>query len=157
QDSRYLSFTEISGPSSPHFKRLPYWVTEPQYKDAVDDTPAQFLAFSLKPNTSYSFRVRTYAGYSNPSYSAYSNTVSATTSNYAARYVCANGSDSNGGTSPTDCWRTIGKATSSWLTSSGRVAIVMAGSYAEGLSLKANGSATSRVVLMANPGDTVQL
>jgi len=36
-------------------------VTEEQYVDPVDGSPAQFIAASLKPNTAYIFRVRSYS------------------------------------------------------------------------------------------------
>ena len=72
---------------NPPNRGIPYWVTEAQYADPQDGTAAQFIAWGLKPHTTYLFRVRSYSGNTSPVFSAYSNTASATTSDYPVRYV----------------------------------------------------------------------
>src|SRR3954453_22211704 len=42
---------------NPRVKGIPTWVTESQYIDPQDGTPAQFIASGLKLNTLYNFRV----------------------------------------------------------------------------------------------------
>ena len=66
---------------------VPYWVTEAQYADPQDDTPAQFIAWGLKPDTAYSFRVRSYSGKTSPVFGTYSNTARRRTAAYPVRYV----------------------------------------------------------------------
>jgi len=107
-DSRYSSYTElqpipkaggytcnpsvqhngascnISDPSGVHVYNpptngIPYWVTEATYIDPQDGSPAQFIAWGLKSNTNYNFRVRSYSGNTFGSYSAI---ATATTANY---------------------------------------------------------------------------
>src|ERR1044072_5379900 len=56
----------ISDPSgihvyNPPHNGIPYWVTDKTYFDPQDESPAQFITAGLKPNTAYSFRVRTYS------------------------------------------------------------------------------------------------
>lgn len=138
---------------------LPTWVVESNYIDPQDGSAAQFIAFGLKPNTSYSFRVRTFT----PSaFSSYSNTASATTSNYTPRYVnAATGNDSNGGTNSTsDAWLTINHAAST--VTAGTVVLVEAGTYASDQIWPAHsGSATSypanKIVFEADTGASVQI
>ena len=60
---------------TPPTNGVPYWVTESTYIDPQDGSPAQFIAAGLAPETDYSFRVRTYSGNTNPTFSSYSNTV----------------------------------------------------------------------------------
>jgi hypothetical protein len=81
------AYCNISDPSGTHVYNspnngIPYWVTEANYTDPRDGSPAQFIAAGLKPNTSYSFRVRTYSGITSPAFGAYSNVANAATSNY---------------------------------------------------------------------------
>ena len=136
-----------------------YWVTESHYTDPRDDTAAQWIMTGLKNNTTYNFRVRSYSGYSSPTYSSYSSVATATTSNYTLRYVSTSGSDTNGGTnSTTDAWRTISKACAT-LTAV-QVAYVLAGNYTSDTCNTANaGSAGvgNRIILQANPGDNVTI
>ena len=40
---------------NPPNRGIPYWVTEAQYADPQDGTAAQFIAWGLKPHTTYSF------------------------------------------------------------------------------------------------------
>jgi hypothetical protein len=77
----------ISDPSGAHVYNpptngIPYWVTETTYIDPQDGTPAQFIAWGLKPNTSYNFRVRSYSG---NTFGSYSVVATAITANYALR------------------------------------------------------------------------
>lgn len=178
-DSRYSSYTEIapvpsaSGDAAllntdpsctycfqPRSNGLPPWVTESHYRDPQDSTAAQWIQFGLKNNTTYNFRVRTYSGYTSPTYSDYSVPVSATTLNYALRYVnAATGNDSNGGTnSTTDAWLTIHKACSTLI--SGQMGIVVGGNYPADNCDTANAGSPglgNKIVLAANPGDTVTI
>src|SRR5262249_54333640 len=105
---------KISDPTGVHVYNpvnngVPYWVTESTYIDPVDGDPTQFIAWSLKPNTTYNFRVRPYAGTRVPA--KYSNVVTATTADYPLRYVSPDGDDNNSGTGPgpSEAWRTISK------------------------------------------------
>jgi len=142
--------------SSAHLYGLPTWVVESNYVDPQDGTAAQFMAFGLKPNTSYSFRVRTYTP---TSYSSYSNTASATTANYSTvRYISTTGSDSNGGTnSTTDAWLTFYHA--SHTVSAGTLVLAEAGSYPSDEIWPTNGgsSATAKVVYEADSGASVTI
>ena len=92
----------ISDPAGTHVYNpttngVPYWVTDATYIDPQDGSPVQFIAWGLRPNTSYSFRVRSYSG---TTYGAYSAVATATTANYPVRYVSPTGNDSNDGTGP---------------------------------------------------------
>ena len=58
---------------------MPYWVTDATYTDPRDDSPAQFIAWGLKPDTGYRFRIRTYSGYTTLKYGSYSIEVIART------------------------------------------------------------------------------
>ena len=65
------AFCNISDPAGVHVYNppnngIPYWVTEQTYIDPQDGSAAKFIAWGLKPNTSYSFRVRTYSGNTSP-------------------------------------------------------------------------------------------
>ena len=75
------------------------------------DSRAQFIAWGLKPNTSYRFRVRTYAGNTSTVYGTYSKIAAATTSKYTLRYVGHGGNDSNTGADEAHAWRTLSHAT----------------------------------------------
>ena len=152
----------ISDPAGVHVYNptvhgVPFWVTEPQYLDPQDGTPAQFIAAGLKNNTTYNFRVRTYTGNTTPTYGAYSVPALATTANYTQRYVSPTGNDSNDGTASDDAhaWRTIGMARA---VPCGTELIVMGGSYAnEYFGMTQSCTPASKVVLMANIGDSATI
>ena len=99
---------------NPAVSGIPTWVTEPQYVDPQDGTAVQFIAAGLMRNSRYTFRVRTYKGNVAPTYGAYSNTVTATTTDYPVRYISTTGNDANDGTAIDDAhaWRTMGMAAS---------------------------------------------
>lgn len=82
---------------TPPVNGVPYWVTENQYIDPQDGTAAQFIAWGLKNNTAYNFRVRAYTGNTSPSYGPYSSTATVTTANYTQKYVSTTGDDNNTG------------------------------------------------------------
>src|SRR5205085_2431614 len=129
-----------------------------QYIDPQDGTPVQFIASGLKPNTAYSFRVRTYSGNTAPVYGSYSTPVAATTANYAVKYVSTTGNDANDGTAPDSghAWRTINHGSST--ISCGQVLIVMGGSYSmDRIIMGQSCTAASKAVVMANPGDVVTI
>jgi hypothetical protein len=183
-DSRYTTFTEmqpiaraggytcnpsvqrngascnISDPSGVHIytpptNGIPYWVTEATYIDPQDGTRAQFIAWGLKPNTSYKFRLKSYVG---NTYGPYSAVAMATTANYPVRYVSPNGKDSNDGAAPDSAhaWLTLSHGSSA--IRCGQELIVMGGSYAsDAIHLRQSCSAGSKVVVMVNPGDTATL
>jgi hypothetical protein len=183
-DSRYSSYTElqpvpkaggytcnssvqrnggscnISDPSGAHVynpptNAIPYWVTEATYIDPQDGTPAQFIAWGLKPNTSYSFRVRSYSG---NTFGSYSVVATATTANYAVRYVSPKGKDSNDGTEPDSghAWLTLTHGSST--IRCGQELIVMAGNYAnDNIGMGQSCTAGNKAVVMVNPGDTAVL
>lgn len=166
-DTRYSSWTEYkpipnasgySGdPSGTHIYNLPVngvptWVTESQYIDPQDNSATQFIVSGLKPNTTYNFRVRAYSGISSVSYSAYSNTSSATTNNYSVFYVSTSGSDSNDGSQGRP-WKTLSYAASR--LSCGQVLLVSGGSYAgDYINMTQNCTPTNKVVVEAMPGET---
>jgi hypothetical protein len=179
-DSRYSSYTEltpippaggytcnpsvvkngatciISDPEGTHVYNpttngVAYWVTEATYIDPQDGSPAQFIAWGLKPNTSYSFRVRSYAG---NIFGAYSAVATATTANYPVRYVSPTGNDSNDGTGPDDAHAWLTLAHGSGMIQCGQELIVMAGNYAnDGINLQQSCSADNKAVVLVNPGD----
>ena len=183
-DSRYSSYTElqpipraggytcnasvqrnggscnISDPSGAHVynpptNAVPYWVTEPTYIDPQDGSPAQFIAWGLKPNSSYNFRVRSYSG---NTFGSYSVVATATTANYAVRYVSPKGNDSNDGTGPDSAhaWLTLAHGSSA--IRCGQELIVMAGSYAsDNIGMGQSCTAGNKAVVMVNPGDTAVL
>ena len=62
---------------NPPTNGIPYWVTDATYLDPQDGSAAQFIAWGLKPNTSYSFRVRSYSGNATPVYGSYSGVATA--------------------------------------------------------------------------------
>ncbi len=174
-DSRYSSFSQLNiWPEAtnlihqagqpdettvltytPPIQCLPYWVTEAQYTDPQDGTPAQYIAVGLRPNTTYNFRVRSYSGYSGTAYSSYSNTVTATTANYIVRYATASASGSGDGTSIANAW-TLGQANSNAVA--GQVVIFETGTYNGSIAPSNGGSnAASKLVFMADAGATVTL
>ncbi len=187
-DSRYSSFTEIqpiptatgytctpsasylgttgcttSDPGGIHVynpivKGVPYWVTESQYIDPQDGTPAQFIASGLKNNTQYRFRVRTYMGNTSPVYGTYSPTAVATTANYTQRFVSVVGNDANDGTASDSAhaWRTIRRASNG--ISCGQLLVIMGGVYTfDSLAMNGNCSPAAKQVIMVNPGDTATI
>src|ERR1039457_603599 len=128
------TYCNISDPTGVHVYNpptngVPYWVTDANYIDPQDGSAAQFIAWGLKPNTSYSFRVRTYYGNTSASYGSYSRPVTATTSNYAIRYVSPAGNNSNDGigSDKLHAWRTLFHGGGA--LKCGEVLIVMGGSY----------------------------
>jgi len=154
---RNAGFCNISDPSGEHVYNalsngIPYWVTDATYIDPQDGSPAQFIAWGLRPHTSYRFRVRSYSG---NAYGVYSGVATATTANYAVRYVSPNGKDSNDGTSPdkSHAWLTL--AYGSKTITCGQELIVMGGSYAkDGIAMRQSCTASNKAVVMVNPGDT---
>ena len=157
------AYCNISDPTGVHVYNpptngVPYWVTDANYIDPQDGSAAQFIAWGLKPNTSYSFRVRAYSGNASSVYGEYSNTVTVTTANYAARYVSPTGNDFNDGAGPGDAqaWRTLARATSA--LSCGQVLIVKGGNYpADGIGMSQNCSADNKAVVLVNPGDAATI
>ena len=151
----------VSDPTGQHVytpptNGIPSWVTEANYIDPQDGTPAQFIATGLLPDTDYSFRVRTYSGYTNSAFSSYSNTGKARTLNYPRRYVSTAGSDSHSGTAPDSghAWRTLAYA-SKTLTC-GQLLIVLGGNYQhDQINLTQSCSPLRKIVAAANAGDTV--
>ncbi len=161
-DTRYSSWTDISTTQNGR-NYIPYWVTESQYRDpqdatSGDGTACQFPIYGLMNNTSYSFRVRSYGKSDSGSdaYSSYSNTASATTANYALRYVSTSGNNANDGKTPSTAWRNISYAGQT--ATAGMVVYVMGGSYANDYLNTANsGSMGNKIVFQAYPGNTVML
>ncbi|MEK7472353.1 MAG: fibronectin type III domain-containing protein, partial [Patescibacteria group bacterium] len=168
-DSRYTNWTEL--PITVNGRNyLPYWVTEGQYLDPTDaasgnGTPAQFPVFGLRNNTTYNFRVRSYAKTDSgiDTYSSYSATASAATRNYNPYYVSTTGTDSGTcGTQSSPC-RHIYYAVNSGnrnLAQPGNVIIVMGGNYANDYVIPPNSGSygvDNKVVIMANPGETVMI
>ncbi len=186
-DSRYSSWTEIepipqaagftcdssvmhngaactlSDPTGIHVYNppnhgVPYWVTDANYTDPMDGSPAQMIAWGLKANTNYNFRVRTYTGNSSPVYGPYSNTFNAATPRYVQRYVSLTGKDSNDGTAADDAhaWRSL--AFASGKIACGQELIVMGGNYAnDAIVMTQTCAAGNRAVVLVNPGDTATI
>ena len=178
-DSRYSSYTElqpippasgytcdpsvvqngatcnISDPGGTHVYNptsngVPYWVTDATYIDPQDGSAAQFIVWGLKPNTSYSFRVRSYSG---SAVGSYSTVATATTANYPVRYVSVIGNDSNDGTDSAHAWLTL--AHGSGMIQCGQELIVMGGNYAnDNINMGQSCSAGNKAVVLVNPGDT---
>ena len=143
---------------NPPNRGIPYWVTEAQYVDPQDGTPAQFIAWGLKPDTAYNFRVRSYSGDASPVFSAYSNIASAKTSTYAVRYVSPLGNDANDGkgADSAHAWRTLAHGTAA--VGCGQVLTVMGGSYAnDEIRMAQKCSAAAKAVLLVNPGDAATI
>ncbi len=186
-DSRYISWTElapiataggfacdpsvvwvggtcnISDPTGTHVYNppthgIPTWVTDSTYIDPQDDTAAQMIAWGLKSNVTYNFRIRTYTGNRSPVYGPYSNTASASTNSYTQRYVSPAGNDANDGTAAdsSHAWRTLARGSAG--IACGQELIVMGGSYStDGIIMQQNCSAGSKAVVMVNPGDTATI
>jgi hypothetical protein len=137
---------------------IPYWVAEEQYLDPQDNTPAQFIAWGLKPGATYNFRVRTYSGNSSPVRGAYSPVVSATTATYPVRYVSPQGKDSNDGSAPDPAraWRTISHGAGN--LSCGQELVIMGGSYDnEAVTMDQKCTTSSKAVVWVNAGDTATI
>jgi hypothetical protein len=109
---------------SPPNRGIPYWVTESNYIDPQDDSPAQFIASGLKPDTAYNFRVRVYSG---DTHGKYSEQAAAKTANYRAKYVSPAGKDANDGSDAAHAWRTLAHATAALRC--GEILIAMGGDY----------------------------
>jgi hypothetical protein len=142
---------------NPTVNGVPLWVTEAQYIDPQDGTPAQFIASGLKSNTLYRFRVRTYTGSTAPVYGDYSAVATATTDAYNIRYVSTLGNDGNDGTAPDSAhaWRSINKASG---IACGTELVVMGGSYAnEYFWMNQNCTPRNKAVVIVNPGDTATI
>jgi hypothetical protein len=137
---------------------IPTWVTDPTYIDPQDGSAAQMIAWGLKSNVNYNFRVRTYTGNSSPAYGAYSNTASASTAQYVQRYVSLTGKDSNDGTAADDAhaWRTLAHGSAG--IACGQELIVMGGNYAtDNINMQQNCSAGNKAVVAVNAGDTATI
>jgi hypothetical protein len=138
---------------SPPNRGIPYWVTESNYVDPQDDSPAQFIASGLKPDTTYNFRVRVYSGDTHGKYSAQ---VTAKTANYHSKYVSPEGKDANDGSDAAHAWRTLAHATSA--LHCGEVLIALGGDYPQDIiNLRQTCTANAKAVVLANPGDTVKI
>ncbi len=127
-------------------------------KGKYDASGNLLSVYGLMNNTSYSFRVRSYGKSDSGSdaYSSYSNTASATTANYALRYVSTSGNNANDGKTPSTAWRNISYAGQT--ATAGMVVYVMGGSYANDYLNTANsGSMGNKIVFQAYPGNTVML
>jgi hypothetical protein len=138
---------------NPPVNGIPTWVTEPQYIDPQDDTPAQFISWGLLSDTVYNYRVRTYTGNVTPAYGTYSNTASTRTAAYTLRYVSITGSDNNDGTAPDDhhAWRTLRFAT--LRLGCGQELIVLGGDYGtDSVYLWQSCTSSNKVVVMVAPG-----
>jgi hypothetical protein len=152
---------KISDPTGAHVynplsNEVPYWVTEPAYIDPQDGSPAQFIAAGLKPETSYSFRVRTDSGNQPPAHGPYSNVAAGTTAKYAVRYVSPNGNDSNNGADESHAWRTLAHASKS--ITCGQVLIVKGGSYPNDMvQMGQTCTAANKAVVLVNPGETAAI
>jgi hypothetical protein len=143
---------------NPPTRGIPYWVTEATYIDPRDDSPAQFIAWGLKPNTEYHFRVRTYSGGASLTYGAYSNVSTVRTAAYSARYVSLTGNDANDGKAAdrAHAWRTLAHASAA--LQCGEVLIIAGGTYANDvIRMPQNCSAAARAVLLVNEGETATL
>jgi tetratricopeptide (TPR) repeat protein len=143
---------------NPSNRGVPYWVTEAQYTDPQDGTAAQFIAWGLKPHTTYRFRVRSYSGDSAGVFSTYSNEASETTSDYAVRYVSPLGKDANDGTGAdgAHAWRTL--AHGAGALGCGQVLVVMGGAYpADEIRMTQKCSAAAKAVVLVNPGETATI
>ena len=130
---------------------VPYWVVEPQYLDPQDETPAQFIAWSLRPATTYQFRARTYSG---GAFGQYSATVTAATATYPLRYVSPAGQDANDGSASDSAhaWRTLAHAAKS--LGCGQELVVMGGAYPnESVALDQKCTAQNKAVVWVNAGD----
>jgi len=156
-------YCNIGDPSAMHVYNprtngIPYWVTDANYIDPQDGSPTQFIVGRLKSNTAYRFRVRSYSGDTSPVFSAYSNNATATTADYALRYVSPAGNDSNDGAGPdsSHSWRTLSHASST--IRCGQELIVMGGNYAaDNINMSLTCSEEGKVVVMVNPGDTATI
>ena len=143
---------------NPATNGVPQWVTDTNYTDPQDDSPAQFISWGLRQNTIYRFRVRTYTGQSNIQYGPYSSAAVATTAQAALRYVSPTGNDDNDGTAPDDAhaWRTLSHGAAR--IACGQEMIVMGGDYAnDAVTMQQTCSAGGKAVVMVNPGDTATI
>ena len=143
---------------NPHTHGIPYWVTDANYIDPQDGSPAQFIVWGLKSNTAYQFRIRSYSRDMRPLFGDYSRIATATTANYALRYVSPVGNDNNDGTSPesSHAWRTLSHASSA--IRCGQELIVMGGEYkSDNISMGQTCSEGLKVAVEVNPGETATI
>ncbi len=153
----------VSDPAGVHVYNPPnhgiaYWVTEANYIDPQDGSPAQFIAWGLKPNTSYSFRIRTYSGQGSMAFAAYSNSATGKTADYPARYVSPVGKDTNDGKAAdaAHAWHSLAHASKTLVC--GQVLIVMGGTYAgDAIQMSQRCTAAAKAVILVNPGETATL
>ena len=134
---------------------IPVWVTDEHYVDPQDESRAQFIAWGLKPDTDYAFRVRCYAGNRAPVYGGYSNPATAKTAAYAMRYVSPAGNDGNDGkgADAAHAWRTLLHGTAA--LECGEVLLVAGGNYeADRLILKQKCTAAAKAVVLVTPGES---
>lgn len=154
--NRHCNISDASGVHvyKPPNNGLPYWVTEANYIDPQDDSPAQFIAWGLKNNTIYSFRVRSYSRLTAKDCSGYSNVATARTAAYPLRYVSPVGRDSNDGITPepAHAWKTLAHA--SVALACGQELMVKGGQYsADLISMNQVCSADKKAVVLVNPGE----
>ncbi len=135
---------------NPVVNGVPTWVTEAQYSDPQDGTAAQFIAAGLKNNTVYHFRVRTFTGNTSPTYGSYSNVATATTANYAIRYISTTGNDSNDGLTIGTAWASLNKANG---VSCGTLVLVSGGNYSDHFGMGQSCTSGNKVVLQAAYGE----
>jgi hypothetical protein len=125
---------------------VPYWVTDTTYIDPSDGTHTQFIAANLAPATAYQFRIRPWSG--GTSYGPYSAVASATTANYAPRYVSTTGDDTHDGLTAATAWRHL--SYSSNALACGQVLVVATGNYDnDQISMYQTCSASNRAVVLA--------
>jgi hypothetical protein len=133
---------------------VPSWVTEANYIDPQDDSPVQFIAWGLKNNITYSFRVRSYSGLTANDHSAYSKVATVATAAYELRYVSPAGSDTNDGTAsdPAHAWKTLAHASAA--LACGEELIVLGGDYPSDLiNMNQQCSPGKKAVVIVSPGE----
>jgi hypothetical protein len=156
--SRNGATCNISDPAGLHvynssINAVPYWVTDGNYIDPIDDSRTQFICSTLKPAATYTFRIRAYSGNANPLYGPYSNETSARTMAYPLRYVSVTGNNANDGTAPdsSHSWGTLAYAARQ--ISCGQALIVLAGEYAnDSIVMQQGCAADNKAVIMVTPG-----
>jgi hypothetical protein len=136
---------------------VPYWVTEANYTDPQDDTPAQFIAWGLQPAATYRFRVRTWTGNAAPVWGTYSNEAEAATAKYGTRFVSLQGRDTNDGSAAdaAHAWRTLAHATAA--LACGQVLIVAGGAYTDSITMPQKCTADRKAVVLVNPGESATI
>jgi hypothetical protein len=170
QDTRYSSWTDLTKSLINGRSYLDPWVTEDHYRDRASGSgtalgpPAQFSVFSLQHNTTYNFRVRSYArsDTGTEAFGPYSNTASTTTINPTIiRHVSTTGNDANSGVDNANAWRHIYYAGQQVTAGSpnGTLVIIHGGSYASDYLFPSSGgtSPSSRIVFQVAPGETATI